>query len=100
MIAPRSPRPLLRRHLEPPFFGHVLPDLVLECQLADLAFGVSESSVVLGGGPFALQALFAGVEELVSSGSQPVGLDPHFTAELLELLAPQKSKDHIQLLVR
>jgi hypothetical protein len=87
-------------HLEPPFFGHLLPDLVLQGQLADLAFGVPESSVLLGGGPLALQALLAGVQELVPPGSQPVGLDPHVTAHLLELLAPQEAEHHVELLTR
>jgi divalent metal cation (Fe/Co/Zn/Cd) transporter len=38
--SPHSPRPLLRRHLEPPFFGHLLPDLVLQGEFTDLALGI------------------------------------------------------------
>jgi hypothetical protein len=94
-----APRPLLRRHLEPPFFGHLLPDLVLQGELADLALGVPESSVLLGGSSLAFQALLAGVQELVPPGSQAKGFDPHLPTHLLEPLASQQTKHHIQLLV-
>ena len=59
--SPRSPRPLLRRDREPPFFGHLLPNLVLERQLANLALGVSEAAVLLSAGLPAFQALLAGI---------------------------------------
>jgi hypothetical protein len=82
------------------FFGHLLPDLILQGQLADLALGIPESSVLLGGGPPALRAVLAGVQELVPPGGQPVSFGPHLPAHLLELLAPQQAKHHVQLLAR
>jgi hypothetical protein len=69
----------------------------------DLAPGVSEAPVLLGRGPFALQAFLAGVEELVAPDDQAVGIDAQLTAqllELLELLATMKAKHHVELLVR
>ncbi len=81
-----------------PFFGHLLPDLVLQGELTDLAFGVTQSPVVLSGGLLAFQALFAGVHELVTPGCDAMGFDPHLTAQLLELLAAKQAQYYIEFL--
>jgi hypothetical protein len=74
-----------------PFVRPPLPDLVLERELADLAFGVPQSSVfgLSTRTGSTLQALAATLEELISSGGNPVGLDTELSAELFELRASE-----------
>jgi hypothetical protein len=83
--------------LESPPFSATFFQTCLERELADLAFGFSQAPIVLGKGPLALQALLAGIEELVTPSGDPMRLDTELTGELLQLLPAEQSQHHVHL---
>ncbi len=81
----------------PPFFGHFLPDLILECQLADLALGLADAAVIGRAGGPSLQGLLATVQELVTPSGEAMGFDAQLPGEFFELLAPKQAQDDVHL---